>query len=199
MIPATLNLYFKQGADYVLAVTILQGDVIRTTADSEPTKILVKPLRETIVTGRYLVFDGIRVKLAETALAGDRELLIESNPIPILKNTSGQVCADLTGCTARAQFRGKLSTATTPNQFTPSFEPDRLTGDLQLSLTNSQTSLVPSNLPIGTVLTDDELQERKRQSNDYDWDLEIEYLDGKVESPLKGLIVVYPEVTLIDS
>lgn len=199
MIPATLNLYFKKGAGFALSVTILQGGPIRVSeaVEAGATSIAVQPLKEAIASGRYVLFEDVRVQLTADASIGATTLSVVALALPIAKSTSGQVCADLTGCTARSQFKGKLSQATTPNTFAIAFADDRLTGDMSLKLTDEQTMLVPANLPIGTVISDSDLQQRDRQTNDYDWDLEIEYSDGWVESPLKGLVVVYPETTTI--
>jgi hypothetical protein len=199
MIPATLNLYFKQGAGYALSLTILQGSVIRVAEAIEAgaTSITVQPIKEAIASGRYILFDDLRVQLTAGAAYGATTLSVAALALPIAKSTSGQVCADLTDCTARSQFKGKLSQAATPNTFAIAFADDRLTGDMSLTLTDEETTLVPANLALGTVLSDSDLQQRDRQTNDYDWDLEIEYPDGWVESPLKGLVVVYPETTKI--
>jgi hypothetical protein len=203
MIPGDLNLYIKQGADYQLDLTILQGEPIRVSAAvvAGSSSIPVTPLREAIAADRYVLFGkDLRLQIAIDADLGAELLTLSATtPLPISKNTSAQVCADLTDCTARAQFKGKLTTDETPDTFAIAFASDRLTGDLSLSLTNIETSLIAANLELGDRITDDELQARERQDNDYDWDLEIEYPSGIVESPMKGLIVCYPEVTLIDS
>lgn len=81
--------------------------------------------------------------------------------------------------------------------FTPTLNPDPLTGQFSLSLTNLQTSAIPANLPPNTVLSDEELQLREPQDTDYVWDVELVYPSTRVESPLGGLVIVAPEVTTL--
>lgn len=200
MIPAPLNLYFKQGASFTLSVRLLQGEVIRTTADVQAgaTEIPVEPMTEAIAAGRKVLFgDFLILTISAEVAVGATSLPINATPLPIIKKTKGWVCADLTGCTARSQFKGKLTKDATPKQFTAEFDSDRLSGLFYLKLTATQTTLVPPNLELGTVVSDDELQSRKRQPHDYDWDVELVYPDSRVECPHQGVIVVYPETTTV--
>jgi len=197
VIPADLNLYIKQGASYVLSVTLLQGDVIRTTTDvlAGAVAISVEPIRQAIASGRKLLLgDDLVLTVSAAVDVGAVSLPIDPTPLPIAKKTKGWICADLTGCTASAPIKGKLQTSTSPSQLTPVFDTDPLSGRIDLMLLHTQTSLLPANLSVGTIITDEVLQTRQRQSNDYDWEMEIIYPDDRVESPYKGLIVVYPQI-----
>jgi hypothetical protein len=198
MIPADLNLYIKQGASYVLSVTLLQGDMIRTTADvlAGVSALPVEPIRQAIASGRKLLLgDDLVLTLAGAVDVGAVSLPIAPTPLPIAKKTKGWVCADLTGCTANAPIKGKLQTSTSPNQLAASFDTDRLSGRVDLVLTHPQTALLPANLAFGTVFSEEDLQARQRQATDYDWEMEITYPDNHIESPYKGLIVVYPQIS----
>lgn len=197
MIPADLNLYIKQGASYVLSVTLLQGDVIRTSADvlAGVNALPVEPIRQAIASGRKLLLgDDLVLTLSAAVDVGAVFLPINPTPLPITKKTKGWVCADLTGCTANAPIKGKLQTPTSPSRFTTTFDPDPLSGRIDLVLLHDETPLLPANLVIGTKLSDEDLQTRQRQATDYDWEMEITYPDDRVESPYKGLIVVYPQI-----
>lgn len=196
MIPSDLNLYIKQGANYALSVTLLQGEAIRLIADVQTgaVALLVEPIRDPIAKDRKLLFEDVLLTVGADTPIGAASIPIEATLLPISKKVKGYVCSDLTGCTARADIKGKLQTSASPQGLTPAFDSDRLTGHLDLLLTHEQTRLMPPNLAIGTVIDDDTLQARTRQTTDYDWDLEIIYPGDVVESPYKGVIVVYPEV-----
>lgn len=197
MIPADLNLYIKQGASYVLSVTLLQGDVIRTTTDVQAgvNTLPVEPIRQAIASGRKLLLgDDLVLTLSAAVDVGETALPIEPSPLPIARKTKGWVCADLTGCTANAPIKGKLQTPISPSQFSAAFDPSPFSGRIDLVLLHEETTLLPANLVLGTKLSDEDLQARQRQATDYDWEMEITYPDDRIESPYKGLVVVYPQI-----
>lgn len=196
MIPATLNLYIRQGADFLLSITVFEGEEIRTTADVQAgaTTIQVEPILQAIPSDRKIQFCDRRVVLSAAVGMGATELPIVASQLPIPKKSCGRLVADLTGCTATSKFSGKLLTETSPIGFTTEFDADPLSGSLSLKLSHAQTSLLPANLTAGNSLSDDELQERQLQTNDYLWDLDITFADSRIETPLKGLLVVDPDV-----
>lgn len=205
MIPAELNLYIVQGATFSLNVSVFQKDTIRVPMDvnARVTEIPVLPILSYIPAGRYIFLTGATrdygriestVKLAAAAEVGDEKLTVELTKLPIGRGSIGEVFADLTGCTSEAKITGRLHTDTSPKLLTSIFDPDPLLGTVRLTLPDEQTALLPSNLRLGTILTSDELQARERQPDDYDWGHDLLFPDGHIETPLKGLIVVYPNV-----
>ena len=93
---------------------------------------------------------------------------------------------DLTGQTFRGQIRKSISDSTIVVAFTFTIL-NQLTnkGEVTFSLTNAQTSsivLKPQN-----VVT--------REAQEFAYDIEREFTDGRVERVIEGVIKVSPEVT----
>lgn len=198
MITETLNLWIKQGETFNLSITVLEAISLRVTSAVEAggTSIPIKPAKDPIASGRKILFgNDVFVTLSTPVVVGATSLSVVQTDLPIAKNTTGYLVADLTGCTVRSQYKGKLIPA--PRQLSASFASDRLSGGIVLSLSATETTAIPANLGVGTILSDDDLTNRNRQDKDYDWDWELVFPDGTVRSPHKGLIVVYPEVTVI--
>lgn len=196
MIPARVNLCIKQGASFALTVTLLQGVALKTSTDTAAnaeTIALKSPVEPTLAANTRLLFgSSTRVQLSQQAEPGAMSLAIVAQPFPIVKNTTGRVLLNLSGCTLRAQIKtvkGKLL-----GTFTTAIA-DPVSGNGLLTLTNEQTMLIPANIPLGLAFSQSDLEQREMQSGDYVWDLEIVYPDGRVESPMSGLVVVLPEVT----
>ncbi|MBD1995163.1 hypothetical protein H6G00_00785 [Leptolyngbya sp. FACHB-541] len=197
MIPANLNLFIPQGADCSLTITVLQGEPMKAATDVAADSLsipLVKPITAALPLGTRLMFGEAIAELSAPAPIGTKALPITGLLLPISRNAIGQIVADLTGCSARSQIKRKPGTPAIAI-FTPWFDPDPLTGLFSLSLTNQQTSALPANLPPGTSLTEEELQERRPQPTDYFWDVELVYPNAKVERPMNGLVLVSAEVT----
>ena len=93
---------------------------------------------------------------------------------------------NLTGYTARSSIRTTADASTVTVAFTCTFDPVRTTGKIYLSLTDTQTSALP------TVGKTDYSKLTK-----YTWDMEIIDATLNVTRLLNGTITVSPEVTRI--
>lgn len=202
MIPSKYNLLIPQGTSYELALTLLTGEQIKTTAAATPiagvADIPCQPLKEALSLGTRLYFlQGATATVSEALTLGATTLKVSNLFFPIAKGATAQRIADLTGCQARSQIKKAIKDATALAEFTPEFAIDRLSGVLKLSLAETDTRALLANIDLKTALALDEdlLQERSPQTTDYTWDLEIIYSNGKVERPLNGIALVSPETT----
>ena len=121
--------------------------------------------------------------------AGIADLLIQQGEtftriITLKDNQVVPVPINLTGYTARASIRTTADATTVTATFLCTFDPDRLTGRITISLTDAETSLLP------TVGKTDYSKLAK-----YTWDMEIVSPGGIVTRILNGTITVSPEVT----
>ena len=93
---------------------------------------------------------------------------------------------DLTGQTFRGQIRKSISDATIVVSFTFNILNQTTNrGEVEFSLTNIQTS--------GIVLKPQNVVTREPQ--EFAYDIEREFTDGRVERVLEGIVKVSPEVT----
>jgi hypothetical protein len=91
---------------------------------------------------------------------------------------------NLTGYTARASVRPTADSTTITCAFLCTFDPDRATGKITISLTDTQTSAIPTT---GKTAYDKYAK--------YQWDMEIVDSLGSVIRLLNGGVEVSPEVT----
>lgn len=89
---------------------------------------------------------------------------------------------NLTGYTARAQIRLTAQSTTIAASFLCTFDADRSTGKITISLTDTQTSAITATGDTYSVLST------------YTWDLEI-IVGSTVTRLLNGTVTVSPEVT----
>jgi len=123
--------------------------------------------------------------------AGVCDLLIQqgetfSRVITITDNQVIPVAINLTGYTARASIRPTADSATLTVAFTCTFDADRSTGRITISLTDTQTSAIST---VGKTAYD--------KLSKYVWDMEIIDADLKVTRLLNGSVTVSPEVTKV--
>lgn len=90
---------------------------------------------------------------------------------------------DLTGYTGAAQIRASAQDASPLVSLTVTFDADRTTGKLSVSLTSAQTAALVTT---GTTATD-----RTKGV----WDLELTSGSGTVTRLLQGAVFISPEVT----
>lgn len=115
--------------------------------------------------------DDIRIKQGATFEAG---ITIDENGSPV----------DITGWTFRGQIRPTYSSSTLTVSFTIAIT-DALNGEALMSLTATQTALIPVNPATGY---------RKRVTN-FAYDVEAVKPDGTVYRIAEGAAEVSPEVT----
>lgn len=123
--------------------------------------------------------------------AGVCNLLIQqgetfSRTITITDNQTVPVPINLTGYTARASIRPSADSSTITASFVCTFAPDRTTGVIVISLTDTVTSGIPTT---GKTAYD--------KLAKYQWDMEIISAGGVVTRLLNGLVEVSPEVTRV--
>lgn len=109
-----------------------------------------------------------------------RKLIFQDNasPTPNLENLTDQIF--------RGQIRKSISDATVVVAFTFSIlDQVTNTGEVEFSLTNAQTSSIV--LKPQTTVT--------REPQEFAYDIEREFTDGRVERVLEGVVFVSPEVT----
>jgi hypothetical protein len=121
--------------------------------------------------------------------AGIANLLIQqgetySRVITITDNQVVPVPINLTGYTARASVRPSADSSTITANFTITFDPDRATGRITISLTDVETAGIPT---VGKTAYD--------KLAKYQWDMEIISAGGTVTRLLNGMVEVSPEVT----
>jgi len=121
--------------------------------------------------------------------AGIANLLIQQGEtfrrvITITDNQTVPVPINLTGYTARASIRPTADSSTVTASFTIAFDPDRATGRITISLTDSETTAIPT--PGKTTF---------EKLAKYQWDMELITAGGEVTRLLNGAVEVSPEVT----
>lgn len=121
--------------------------------------------------------------------AGICDLLIQqgetfSRTITLTDNQTVPVPINLTGYTARASIRPTADNATVTADFVCTFDPDRTTGVIVISLTDTVTA--------GIATTGKGFFDKLAK---YTWDMEIVSAGGAVTRILNGIVNVSPEVT----
>lgn len=99
-----------------------------------------------------------------------------------LKDTITGIALDLTGYIFRGQIRQFANSSTVIEEFTCTFV-DAATGQVQISLTDEETSLIPAH---GSTY---------KSKTKYVYDIEMEDPTGQVRRLLNGYVYVSPEVT----
>lgn len=120
--------------------------------------------------------------------AGVCNLIIEqgtsfSRTITLTDSQVVPVAINLTGYTARAQMRTAANAVDIVATFACTIAAP-LTGTIALTLTDEQTSAIPT---VGKTAYD--------KLTKYVWDMEIESAGGEVTRILNGIVEVSPEVT----
>ncbi len=123
--------------------------------------------------------------------AGVCNLLIQqgetfSRVITITDNQTIPVPINLTGYTARASIRPTADSTVKTCDFVCTFDADRATGRITISLTDTTTSAIATT---GKTAFD--------KLAKYQWDMEIITADLKVTRLLNGQVDVSPEVTRV--
>jgi hypothetical protein len=121
--------------------------------------------------------------------AGIADLLIQqgetfSRVITLKDNQTVPVPINLTGYTARASIRQTADSSSVTADFVCTFDPDRSTGIITISLSDAVTTA------ISTAGKADYSKLAK-----YTWDMEIVSASGVVTRILNGTVTVSPEVT----
>lgn len=120
--------------------------------------------------------------------AGKLNLYIEqgSDFSRILTFKSDGIPVDLTGSTFSGSIRKTISDASKILDFTCELLNQVVnTGQVKISLTNSQTSQIPLKAQ----------RTAKRVTESFAYDIEITWSDGRIERALEGVVEVSPEVT----
>lgn len=109
-----------------------------------------------------------------------RKLIFQDNAVPTPNKEN------LTGQTFRGQIRRSISDATIVVSFSFSIlDQVTNTGEVEVRLTSSQTSSI-SLKPQTSA---------QREPQEFAYDIERVFTDGRVERVLEGLVLVSPEVT----
>jgi hypothetical protein len=109
-----------------------------------------------------------------------RKLIFQDNAVPTPN------LEDLTGQSFRGQIRQSISNPAIVVAFTFTIL-DQTTnrGEVEFSLTNAQTTSIPLRAQNSVT----------REAQDFAYDIERVFTDGRVERVLQGIVKVSPEVT----